>query len=139
VLAHDRANLDQDVAPVCLIERVAEVVGSLVVEEAASELDIRRQWLVSEQYGPPKTAAGVRSIPLPDDLRRNLIDLRLASRHSQDEDPIFAPQNGTPLQHRNVAHRGFERAAKEAGIEGVSFHDLRHAAASRLIANGLDP
>jgi integrase len=61
------------------------------------------------------------------------------SPHSQNDHPIFASREGTPLQHRNVAHRGFERAAKEAGIEGVSFHDLRHAAASRLIANGLDP
>jgi integrase len=84
-------------------------------------------------------SAGVRTIPLPDDLRRELIDLRLASEHSQDDDPIFASREGTPLHHRNVAHRGFERAAKEAGINRVSFHDLRHAAASRLIANGLDP
>ena len=100
---------------------------------------LRRQHLISGEYGPPKTAAGVRNIPLPDDLRRDLIDLRLASKHSQDDAPIFASREGTPLQHRNVAHRGFERAAKEAEIQGVSFHDLRHAAASRLIANGLDP
>ena len=121
--------------------RLGEVLGLQWVDFDKNEgvLHIRRQWLVSGQYGPPKTAAGVRSIPLPDDLRRDLIDLRLASKHSQDDDPTFASHEGTPLQHRNVAHRGFGRAAKEAGIEGVSFHDLRHAAASRLIANGLDP
>jgi integrase len=28
---------------------------------------------------------------------------------------------------------------KEAKLEGVCFHDLRHAAISRLIAGGLDP
>jgi Phage integrase family len=33
----------------------------------------------------------------------------------------------------------FEAAAKEAKLQGVSFHSLRHAAASRLIAGGLDP
>jgi integrase len=121
--------------------RLGEVLGLQWgdFEKTGSLLQVRRQWLVSGHYGPPKTAAGVRSIPLPDDLRRELIDLRLASRYSQDDDPIFASREGTPLQHRNVAHRGFERAAKEAGIEGVSFHDLRHAAASRLITNGLDP
>jgi integrase len=108
-------------------------------DKDAGVLYVRRQWLVSGQYGPPKTAAGARSIPLPDDLRRDLIDLRLASKYSHDEDPIFASREGTPLQHRNVAHRGFERAARKADIAGVSFHDLRHAAASRLIANGLDP
>jgi integrase len=121
--------------------RLGEVLGLQWgdFDKDGGVLHVRRQWLVSGQYGPPKTAAGVRSIPLPDDLRRDLIDLRLASKHSQDDDPIFASQEGTPLNHRNVAHRGFERAAKKAGIEGVSFHDLRHAAASRLIANGLDP
>jgi integrase len=121
--------------------RLGEVLGLQWddFDKTAGLLHIRRQWLVSGEYGPPKTAAGVRSIPLPDDLRRDLIDLRLASKHSQDDHSIFASREGTPLQHRNVAHRGFERAAKETGIGGVSFHDLRHAAASRLIANGLDP
>jgi len=121
--------------------RLGEVLGLqwCDLDKSAGLLHVRRQWLTSGQYGPPKTAAGVRSIPLPEDLRRELIDHRLASSNSQDADPIFASREGTPLQHRNVAHRGFERAAKEAGIEGVTFHDLRHAAASRMIANGLDP
>lgn len=121
--------------------RLGEVLGLQWVDfdKAAGMLHVRRQWLVSGQYGPPKTAAGIRTIPLPDDLRRELIDLRLSSRHSQDSDPNFASREGTPFQHRNVAHRGFERAAKQARITGVSFHDLRHAAASRLISNGLDP
>lgn len=121
--------------------RLGEVLGLQWedFDKEAGALHVRRQWLVSGEYGPPKTAAGIRSIPLPDDLRRDLIDLRLASKHSQDGEPIFASREGTPLQHRNVARRGFERAAKEANIEGVTFHDLRHAAASRLIANGLDP
>jgi integrase len=121
--------------------RLGEVLGLQWrdFDKNAGILQIRRQWLTRGEYGPPKTAAGTRSIALPDDLRRELIDLRLASRFSQDDHPIFASRDGTPLQHRNVAHRGFERAAKEASVKGVSFHDLRHAAASRLIANGLDP
>jgi integrase len=121
--------------------RLGEVLGLQWGDFEKNEgvLHARRQWLVTGQYGPPKTAAGFRGIPLPDDLRRDLIDLRLASKHSQDDDPIFTSREGTTLQHRNVAHRGFERAARQATIEGVSFDDLRHAAASRLIANGLDP
>ena len=43
------------------------------------------------------------------------------------------------MTHRNVTRRGFEAAAKKAAIEGVSFHKLRHAAASRLIDAGLSP
>ncbi len=120
--------------------RLGEVLGLQWqdFDRRAGLLHIRRQWLICSEYGPPKTDAGVRTIPLPDDLRSELIDLRLRSEYSQDGDPVFASRLGTPLSHRNVAHRGFERAAEAAGIHGVSFHDLRHAAASRLIATGLD-
>jgi integrase len=35
--------------------------------------------------------------------------------------------------------RGFEAAPDEAGLDSdLTFHDPRHAAASRLIASGLD-
>ena len=37
-----------------------------------------------------------------------------------------------------MTRRGFEPAAEIAGLDGVTFHDLRHAAASRLIDAGLD-
>ena len=46
-------------------------------------------------------------------------------------------KNGAPLGHRNVTRRGFEPAALKAGIEGVSFHDMRHAFASRMIDRGI--
>ena len=120
--------------------RLGEVLGLQWrdFDRTLGVLQVRRQWLISSQYGPPKTDAGVRTIPLPDELRLELIDLRHRSEYSQDDDPIFASRRGTPLSHRNVAHRGFDRAADTAGIEGVSFHDLRHGAASRLIASGLD-
>ena len=48
---------------------------------------------------------------------------------------MFVSRKGTPLSHRNVQARGFAPAAKLAEIEGVSFHDLRHA--SRIIARGI--
>ena len=51
--------------------------------------------------------------------------------------PVFAAKNGKPLGHRNVTRRGFEPAAKKAEIEGVSFHDMRHAFASRMIDRGI--
>ena len=49
------------------------------------------------------------------------------------------PAKGTPLGHRNVTRRGFEPARDLAGLDpSLTFHDLRHAAASRLIASGID-
>jgi integrase len=103
-------------------------------------LHVRGQWTATGEYAPTKTPAGVRRIALPADLRDELIALRLRSRFSQDDQPIFASQVGTALGHRNVTRRGFEPARDLAGLpSSLTFHDLRHAAASRLIGAGLDP
>jgi integrase len=103
------------------------------------ELQVRRQWLRSGKYvNYLKTKSSRRPLPLPDDLVRYLIAYKLRSEFSKDEDPVFASKTGKPLGHRNVTGRGFEPAAEHAGIEGVSFHDMRHAFASRCIARGMD-
>ncbi len=36
--------------------------------------------------------------------------------------PVFASQTGGRLSHRNVGRRGFDAAAEDAGIEGVTLH-----------------
>ncbi len=54
-----------------------------------------------------------------------------------DDDFVFASHSGRPLTHRNVQRRGFERAADVAGLEGVTFHDLRHAFASIMVERGV--
>jgi len=101
-------------------------------------LYIRRQWTRSNEYGPTKTPAGVRRIPLPKELVAFFRELKLRSTRSGDEDPVFASKRGTPLGHRNLSQRGFEPAASLAGIENVTFHDMRHAFASRMIARGIE-
>lgn len=50
---------------------------------------------------------------------------------------MSAAKSRKPLRHRNVTRRGFEAAAEAAGIEGVSFHSMRHAFASRMIDRGI--
>lgn len=108
--------------------------------DGAGALHVRRQWLRTQEYGPPKTKAGVRRIPLPPSVRDELIALRLRSGFSLDAQPVLASRTGTPLGPRNVSRRGFEPARDLAGLpESLTFHDLRHAAASRLINAGLDP
>lgn len=103
-------------------------------------LHVRRQWTPAGEYAPTKTAAGARVIALPTHLSDDLIALRLRSGFSQDGQPIFASLDGTPLGHRNVSRRGFEPARDLAGLPAsLTLHDLRHAAASRLIGAGLDP
>jgi integrase len=117
--------------------------------EDSALLRVERQWLppikvgdvrLPARYGKTKTKAGKRTLDLPVEIREALIALRLRSPFSQDGHPIFASRAGTPLTHRNVTLRGFEAARDAAKLDtSLVFHDLRHAAASRLIAAGLDP
>ena len=126
----------------CVGLRKGEVLGLTWADFDKDDgyLHVRRQWTAVGAYGPTKTTAGERSIALPVDLRDELIALRLRSGYSQDEQPIFASHTGSPLGHRNVTRRGFEPARDDAKLPGhLTFHDLRHAAASRLIGAGLDP
>ena len=105
----------------------------------AGTLKVQRQWTVYGAYGPPKTAAGLRTLYLPDDLREALRGLWVVSDQAGDDSPLFASKTGKPLAHRNVTQSGFEPARDAAGLdESLTFHQLRHAAASRLIASGLD-
>jgi integrase len=64
-------------------------------------------------------------------MTQQLAELKLRSRYSGDAHPVFAARNGKPLKHRNATRRGFELAAEKAGIDGVTFHSMRHAFASR--------
>lgn len=123
--------------------RLGEVLGLQWqdFDEVAAQLHVRRQWLRSGEYGPPKTARGVRTIDLPMQTVSLLVALRGNVRTFpgvEDGRPIFASHAGTPLGHRNVTRRGFESARDLAGLPAhLTFHDLRHAAASRLIVAGL--
>jgi integrase len=100
-------------------------------------LYVRRQYTRLREYAPPKTKAAVRRIPLSPEMTRQLAELKLRSRYSADQDPVFAARNGRPLMHRNATGRGFQPAAAEAGIDGVTFHSMRHAFASRMISRGI--
>jgi len=67
---------------------------------------------------------------------------RLRSLHSQPGDFVFASADGSPLHYR-AAVRALDAAAKRAnlntdGLPKLSWHSLRHTAASLLIARGLN-
>jgi integrase len=89
----------------------------------------------------PKTDAGVRDVPIPAALVRYLRRFRLESKYSQGDHFVFCSKKGTPLEHRNVAQRGFEAAAERAGLnrpgeDKLTTHDLRHAFASVIAHHG---
>jgi len=55
---------------------------------------------------------------------------------SKDTESVFInPNTGKPYKD---IHRSFKRACKNAGIEKLRIHDLRHTAATRMVASGSD-
>ncbi len=54
----------------------------------------------------------------------------------QDDDLVFAREDGQPLDPTTVTKR-FRRLAAEAGVRPVRLHDLRHGAASLMLSGGL--
>ncbi|MEP6893253.1 MAG: tyrosine-type recombinase/integrase [Gaiellaceae bacterium] len=92
----------------------------------------------SNEYGPTKTPAGVRRILLPKELAQFFSSLRSSSAPTQ-RTPRIRVQGRDAARARNVSRRGFEPAIKRVKIENVTFHDMRHGFASRMIARGIEP
>jgi integrase len=56
----------------------------------------------------------------------------------EDSGLVFTSPIGTPVDPRNVT-REFRVLLKAAKVPIVRFHDLRHTAATLLLAQGVDP
>ncbi len=84
--------------------------------------------------GPCKTTASVRTIPVPDVVLDELA--RHLERYAPGEfGVIFTDGKGDPIRRNALGHI-WRRAAIKAGVEGFTPHDLRHYAASVMIAHG---
>ena len=91
----------------------------------------------------PKTSRSRRSVELPERavsaLRahrtRQLMDRLVAGSRWVDGDWVFASTIGTPL-HAATVTRAFQAALVRAGLPRSRFHDLRHATATFLLAQG---
>lgn len=94
--------------------------------------------------GKPKTAAGKRGIDLPafllDVLQQHhtqQITLQKATEEWEDRDLVFSNLSGGYL-HPNHLGDAFRCLLKEAGLPPMHFHDLRHSAATILLAKGVN-
>jgi integrase len=52
---------------------------------------------------------------------------------------VFTTAFGEPLDGRHVTARDFHPLLKRAGLPSIRFHDLRHTAATLLLAQGVHP
>ncbi len=54
-----------------------------------------------------------------------------------DKELVFAEEDGSPIGPRKL-QKAFKRALGAAGLPDIRFHDLRHTAATHMLANGVD-
>ena len=88
----------------------------------------------------PKSDAGRRTLSVPPELMEllaaHLARRGLDGRHTDAF--VFASPGGAPLDYTNWRRRIWKPATVKAGLEGLTFHDLRRANATGLVAEGVD-
>jgi integrase len=90
--------------------------------------------------GPPKSAAGDRTLAIPVALG-DILAAHMAARGLTGADTdrrLFEAPRGGALRYSNWLRRVWEPAAVAAGCEGAGFHDLRRANATALVTGGVD-
>jgi integrase len=113
--------------------RTAEALAVTVdrIDWMRRTLTVDRQ-LAGTDFAPPKSTRSRRTIPLPD------LVLQALSQHLAvypSDGLVFTNTEGRPVRQNSFAVT-FRAAARRAGLEGVTFRDLRHHYASLLIHGG---
>jgi integrase len=87
-------------------------------------------------YGPPKTRAGRRSVPLP---RVATVALDDHAAGLEGDALVFTAPNGGALRASLFRRRVWAPAVDAAGLAPLRIHDLRHSAVAFWIAAGASP
>ena len=86
------------------------------------------------EVGAPKSAAGVRTVPIGGALLVALQEWKLAQPDGQrGGDLVFPSRTGNFADGGNWRNRGLAAACHAAGVERIRWHDLRHYYASQLL------
>lgn len=93
---------------VLVVDAVSEVAGELIV-------------------GEPKTAAGVRTVDLPN-VVAEAAELHLQQFAAPAASGLLFPDRNGGIQRRRTIHAHWRRARAAVGLPTVRLHDLRHLA-----------
>jgi integrase len=108
------------------VKRVDLLRRRLTVAESVTEVRGRLVW------GTPKSHA-TRSVPIP----RSVVEMLTQSMAGKgSDDLVFTTWRGKPLRNLNFRRDVFDRASMDAGLEGLTPHELRHTAASLAVSAG---
>ena len=92
--------------------------------------DLRWEYVKDDCIELPDAKTGGRVVPLGPEARAVL------SAIPRDEDNPWVIAGRLPDSHLTDLQRPWRRIRKQAGLEGVRIHDLRHSFASRALALG---
>ena len=107
------------------------------VEFDRGRILVRRQLCgVTGTFRAPKTKAGTRFVSLPQRVIAELRTHKLSCPKGLDL--VFPNRDGGVMDPANFAHCAFLPAVRRAKLRRIRIHDLRHGAASYLIAAGAD-
>ena len=109
------------------------------VDFEKGELHIRLRVDAYGEEGSPKSAAGVRTVPLSEQLTGALRAWKLRSKFSQPGDLIFPNTRGNHIGHDNLVKRQFQPLFGIVRVPRFNWHGLRHFAISTWIEAGLAP
>jgi integrase len=112
-----RKRVDLDRGTVTVAEQLVEVNGAFSV-------------------GPPKSAAGRRTVTLPAVVVEALAEHLRRYTARSPEAFVFMSSQGTHLRRSNFNRRVWQPATQAAGVEGLRVHDLRHTAGTLATAAG---
>ncbi len=98
------------------------------------------------QFKEPKTSHSRRRVAMTPKLALFLREYKAERERLYNElgkqftlnDLVFASVEGKPIDPCVLTH-AFTRMARQAGLEGVRFHDLRHTFASLMLLRGAKP
>ncbi|MCY4602514.1 MAG: site-specific integrase [Acidobacteria bacterium] len=115
---------------------------SAALEETQRQLKAVKSSL---QIAEPKSTRSRRTITLPalavtalrSHRTRQLEERLVAGKRWCDSGMVFTTTIGTPLGTQSL-HRSFKAILRNAGLPDIRYHDLRHTAATLLLAQGVD-
>jgi integrase len=108
------------------VGRVDLLKRRLTVAETLSEVGGHLVW------GTPKNHQ-VRSVPIPNFVVGQLAEVIGYRAH---DELLFTTWHGKPLRNLNFRRDVFDHAADDAGMAGLTPHELRHTAASLAVSAG---
>jgi integrase len=95
-------------------------------------------WLPWHKSKRALLAAGLSAVDVLRAHRKRQAEERLVVGPAwQDHNLVFCKTVGGPLEHTNVERLGFAPLVKRAGVPLIRFHDIRHSAATDLLAVGV--